>query len=167
MICPSSHPVAKRWREGDNCHIAPGIQPAPSIQERLNHFETISLIKCIICNEYLIRRYSFAQKPALLSFDFSDAVNLDGSINVDNIPCLNPQVEIKVQGKTINFRICGIIYYGESHFISRVVASGGIVWVHDGMTMGSRPEYEGELLSLGDLRKCQSKTATAAIYVPI
>ncbi|KAI0733880.1 hypothetical protein BC629DRAFT_1260976, partial [Irpex lacteus] len=43
------------------------------------------------------------------------------------------------------YKLIGIIYEGSRHFTSRVVASDGSIWYHDGIETGSICIYEGNI----------------------
>jgi hypothetical protein len=67
----------------------------------------------------------------------------------------------------IAYRLRGLIYWGEFHFVSRIIDRSGQVWFHDGMTTGSSCQWEGIIDLSSDtewMRKAGSKTLCYCIY---
>ncbi|KAF8337236.1 hypothetical protein F5887DRAFT_890768 [Amanita rubescens] len=60
---------------------------------------------------------------------------------------------------------CNIIYFGDSHFVARVISNNDMVWFHDGLTTGHNLIYEGMLNNNLSLNQCSGKNAIAAIYI--
>ncbi|KAF6748649.1 hypothetical protein DFP72DRAFT_819901 [Ephemerocybe angulata] len=77
---------------------------------------------------------------------------------------LNSRLQV---GEWGSYRLAGVIYYGDNHFISRVVTRDNKVYSHDGMD-GVHSTYEGVLdqgWSSKELNTCNDKAASLAIYV--
>ena len=73
---------------------------------------------------------------------------------------------IMVEANNISYTLCGVMYYGDSHFTSQIIQANGMVWFHDGIATGESMRYDGTLDSLiDDLTLCRSKTAIAAVYI--
>ncbi len=67
----------------------------------------------------------------------------------------------------IAYRLRGLIYWGEFHFVSRIIDRSGQVWFHDGITTGSSCQWEGTIDLSSDtkwMRKVGSKTLCYCIY---
>lgn len=69
-----------------------------------------------------------------------------------------------IRGK-VNYRLRGIVYYGNYHFTSRIISENGTVWYHDGQTTASRCTREGSLIDADiDLHSCKGKAMKLVIY---
>ena len=42
-----------------------------------------------------------------------------------------------------SYKLCGIVYFGDSHFTARVIYNNGMIWFHDGLETGHTLLYEG------------------------
>ncbi|KAF8891013.1 hypothetical protein BD779DRAFT_1401571, partial [Infundibulicybe gibba] len=67
-------------------------------------------------------------------------------------------------GRRHKFILRGIVYFGSSHFTSRILTEEGMLWYHDGINTGKNTECEGPLSESIDLLRCEGREATAAIY---
>jgi hypothetical protein len=77
---------------------------------------------------------------------------------------LDPVLVLPVQGK---YCLAGIIYFGQYHFVSRVITSVGMVYSYDGIESSSST-YEGELgstLSANGLKQLKGKIPSVVLYV--
>lgn len=77
---------------------------------------------------------------------------------------LNSCIEIPAWGM---YRLAGLIYFGDEHFVARVVTSDNKVYSHDGME-GTYSTYEGCLgdgLDDTDMQFCGTKNVSVAFYV--
>ncbi|KAF6751772.1 hypothetical protein DFP72DRAFT_794152, partial [Ephemerocybe angulata] len=64
------------------------------------------------------------------------------------------------------YRLVGVVYYGDYHFVSRVITRDNKVYAHDGMEGGSST-YEGTLdstLPVKNLERLNERRASLAIY---
>jgi hypothetical protein len=160
LACRGGHRLNRMQWYTDNCIIGPGLNPAKSIQDHVRCLESDTPNSCTICNESVVRKFTFKQAPAILSFDLSDSLNEEQT----RIPTFNSSITIEVNNQTFVYKLRGILYYGNGHFTSRIVTSTGHIWFHDGISTGSSTEYEGTLTSIHNLAICRSRVATAAIY---
>ncbi|KAF5331416.1 hypothetical protein D9611_011867 [Ephemerocybe angulata] len=90
----------------------------------------------------------------LLCFEF---------VHAEDDLLLNTRIQI---GEWGSYRLVGIVYYGENHFISRVITREDKVYSHDGMD-GVHSTYEGildERWSSNDRNICNEKRGSLAIY---
>ena len=64
------------------------------------------------------------------------------------------------------YKLIGIIYYGQYHFISRLILPNNITWIHDGMLNNGIPIHEIDTIYMSDynLWTCGNKYASQAIY---
>ncbi|KAK6977321.1 hypothetical protein R3P38DRAFT_2810498 [Favolaschia claudopus] len=60
---------------------------------------------------------------------------------------VNPKLRILVDGKGIDYVLCGVIYGGRKHFTSRIIKRNGDIWYNDGIETGRNSEFEGVLES--------------------
>jgi Helitron helicase-like domain at N-terminus/PIF1-like helicase len=80
-----------------------------------------------------------------------------------------PSVQFRLSHSlgAINYRLKGLIYWGEFHFVSRIIDNNGQVWFHDGMTTGSSCEWERTLDLSSDtewMKRAGEKVLCLCIY---
>ena len=46
------------------------------------------------------------------------------------------------------FKLAGVVYGGQNHFVCRVIDDKGMVWYHDGIATGSSCLREGQLTDI-------------------
>lgn len=65
-----------------------------------------------------------------------------------------------------DYTLKGLVYYGHSHFTSRLVAADGTMWFHDGADNGSEAIKDGDLtlISPSVLNKCRGKNIVMVVY---
>ena len=68
-------------------------------------------------------------------------------VNVDN--------EITFPGNNQRYRICGICYFADYHFVCRFIDKSGGVWYHDGNGNGNDVLYYGNIVNF-DHKKLQT-----------
>ncbi|KAI0713347.1 hypothetical protein C8Q76DRAFT_621326 [Earliella scabrosa] len=54
------------------------------------------------------------------------------------------------------YRLAGIVYYHNLHFVCRVIDKGGQVWFHDGVVNGESAIYEDNVINM-PMKKLQRK----------
>lgn len=79
--------------------------------------------------------------------------------------CIEDSLHIEVSDIQYRYQLRGLIYYGDSHFTSRIIDPSGMTWFHDGMVTGAQMEYEGYLPSIDNCLMCRGRAAIAALYV--
>ena len=97
---------------------------------------------------------------------------------LDQIPCVIalestgaiPSVQLRLSHDSgaITFNLRGLIYWGDFHFVSRIVDKSGQVWFHDGITTGASCEWERTIDLSSDtrwLRNARSKELCCCVYV--
>ena len=92
------------------------------------------------------------------------AINLEGqAVRIDK------NLTLKSEDNTTNtYNLCGIIYLGEFHFISRIIDKNRRVWFYDGATFENQKGVEeGELDDFDgkELIQCKNKKASLVLYV--
>jgi len=80
-----------------------------------------------------------------------------------------PSVQFRLTHNSgaIAYRLRGLIYWGDFHFVSRIIDKSGQVWFHDGMTTGSSCQWEGMIDLSSDsewMRKAGSKSLCYCVY---
>ena len=87
------------------------------------------------------------------------------SFSVGSIqPKITP--ELKVEDST--YVLCGLIYLGSFHFVTRVVYLDGTIWYNDGIATGGMCIWEGQLqdyVTSNQLQKVKEKKLAVMIYV--
>jgi hypothetical protein len=126
-----------------------------SIQQWIDSPNWRSNRRCRSCNNTYTQTVSYIDLPKIIAFDI-----VDKSTTIDSTISVVQQSEI-----ILNYRLMGIIYFGDMHFVSRVIRPDGQVWFHDGMSTGRNLIYQGNLNSHEtDLSAIHSKTAHSVIY---
>ena len=79
------------------------------------------------------------------------------------------QTEIKLSNDGDKYRLCGVIYFGNGHFVSRIVDKSGDIWYHDGAKTGENVQYEKNILNISNhgWQKAKSFLASAYIYTKL
>ena len=67
------------------------------------------------------------------------------------------------------YRLCGIIYFGSSHFVVRIIDKSESVWYNDGYKSGEKVQYMENVVSLSskELIKVKIYFATVVIYTKL
>jgi hypothetical protein len=52
-----------------------------------------------------------------------------------------------VTNTDLNYRLAGIVYFGDMHFVARIIRQDGQIWFHDGITTQRNLIYEGSIAS--------------------
>ncbi|KAF6751802.1 hypothetical protein DFP72DRAFT_816009 [Ephemerocybe angulata] len=127
------------------------VRHARSIQEFIDQQFT-PLRECEFCEGNVYIKHKHSDVLSFEIFDAEDDLLLDTRLNV---------------GPWGSYRLAGIIYYGDNHFVSRAITREDKVYAHDGMD-GVHSTYEGVLghqWSSQDLKSCYNKAASLVIYV--
>jgi hypothetical protein len=97
---------------------------------------------------------------------FADLQNLSTQISISS----SIRVPSEISNESGKYRLAGIVYYGEFHYICRVFDIDGTIWIHDGIWGSEACHKQG---NIGDLNpkdlwnyRCgfSRKRAHAAIY---
>ncbi|KAF6746514.1 hypothetical protein DFP72DRAFT_823084 [Ephemerocybe angulata] len=109
-----------------------------------------------------VRRCSSCDSDVLVKHRKSEVLALEVA-GADQDLLMNSRIEVGDWGL---YRLAGVIYYGDEHFISRVISRNNKVYVHDGIE-GGYSTYEGTLdddFSAAALSKARGKSASVAMY---
>ena len=110
---------------------------------------------CDECEGQLDKVTQFNQVPLMLAF----------SITNDKL-IISKKMKIDIKDTLVVFKLRGIIYFGGYHFTSRILASDGHIWFHDGITTGRMSQNVGKTsdFSNAELLTCNGKKAIVALY---
>jgi len=110
LSCTNNHSLDQTCESFvNNCHINIAANGLMSIQEHIDHFQTVSASLCTVCNSLLIITFEFIDNPPLLAFDVSAGLTINHSLN------------ILVDDEICTYDLRGIIYHGDDHFTAQVV----------------------------------------------
>lgn len=151
LTCQHSHSTV--LHSNHTCLISSTHLNGQSIQAWLTHSEETSYPPCQTCQSATTRQFQLSTATPLLVFEFPGQ-----SAFIDDAITLN------LANQVIQYKLKGIIYYGDNHFTSRIISDDRLVWYHDGMTTGSCLLHEGPLPTIPNLMLCKNKDACAAIY---
>src|SRR6266540_3266875 len=139
-------------------HNHPGMVVHDSIQQWINLSGSPIRRRCRVCNEPYTRITVYNDLPQVIAFELRDkSTLLDSTIQVKQLT-----------GTQLTYRLAGVVYFGDMHFVTRIVRQDGQIWFHDGITTQRNLIYEGSIASGHiDLTSAHSKGAHAGIYCRI
>ncbi|KIM74019.1 hypothetical protein PILCRDRAFT_80449 [Piloderma croceum F 1598] len=110
--------------------------------------------RCTHCNGEVDQITRFETVPKVLAFAVDDASVI-----------VSKKISIYDGETRLVFKLKGVVYAGDFHYISRVCVDG-VVWLHDGMVTGKNCKYEGKLSAFNDsdLSTCNGKVLSLVIY---
>jgi len=150
--CPNGH-IYEDHSEYSASFIA-GTTVSDTIQDWIDLQCQSGIHRCRECNSFC-SQISTYNSPPIISFQLADALTT----------C---DVVISVQqktGETLWYRLAGIIYFGDNHFVAHIIRKDGQVWFYDGIGTGWNLIYEGSVQSNQlDLLSVSAKSACCAIY---
>ncbi|KAI0043088.1 hypothetical protein FA95DRAFT_1475075, partial [Auriscalpium vulgare] len=77
---------------------------------------------------------------------------------------IKPSLSIGEGQDRLIYKLKGIIYYGDAHFTSRIVADNGVLSYHDGIATGRNCVEEGRLTAIQDIYNVRGRQASVLIY---
>ena len=110
---------------------------------------------CRICTARCHMEQHFVSTPPLLFIEFAN--NVPSTINTTMIAETMPGCP--------TYSLKGVIYFGSSHYTCRFISSNGVVYFHDGMTLGRHMLTDSENLASMNLTSCRGANAVCAIYM--
>ncbi len=139
-------------------HNHPGMVAHSSIQQWINMPSSSTHRRCRVCNEPYIRTAEYIDLPQVVAFELRDkSTGLDSTVFVK-----------QSTGTDLTYRLAGIVYFGDMHFVACIIRQDGQIWFHDGITTQRNLIYEGSIASGHiDLTSAHSKGAHAGIYCHI
>ena len=92
---------------------------------------------------------------ALIALEWNGLdIHIDSSVSINTSDGIRKEYQLK-----------GVIYFGNSHFVSVVALEDGQLWFYDGMRHWGAMQYIGCLhVNVPDLSTQDRKIAVAAIY---
>ena len=155
MRCKNNHVIENRASNTNFCLLS---LPSPAPADIATWMSTLSEetnITCSSCTEKLVMNHKFMYPSLpLIALDFSG----------HNIQ-INYDFDVSIDDRNIQYKLCGIIYFGDSHFTSRILYDN-MVWFHDSVVTGQTTIYEGIVHDLLDsLNTCRGKDASLVVYV--
>lgn len=135
-----------------------GTEVHGSIQQWINLPSLYTRRRCRVCNNSFTQFVDYIDLPQIIAFELKDRSTAFGSI-----------VSVtQLSGTVLNYRLAGIIYFGDLHFVARIIRQDGQIWFHDGITTHRNLIYEGSIGSGRiDLSLAHSKNAHTGIYCRI
>ena len=92
------------------------------------------------------------------------AINTEGQ----RVP-IDTQISIETDGGNIStYVICGVVYLGDFHFVSRIVDKNSTIWYYDGASseaMNGMKERQIKSTDSYNLLQCRGKQASLVLYV--
>jgi hypothetical protein len=130
-------------------------ETSKSTSNWLTSLENETHEKCPKCFAALRQPIAFKAVPNLLIFE----------INSDNVR-ISKTIEFVQGDETVVLNVRGLVYYGEFHFVARIIGSQGNIWYHDGIVTGSTCESEGhiETFSRRKLKTCKGRKVVLVVY---
>jgi len=110
---------------------------------------------CSTCEEQLSLRHVYIEPPPLIALEWNGLdIHIDSSVSINASDGIRKEYQLK-----------GVIYFGNSHFVSVVALEDGQLWFYDGMKHGGAMQYIGSLhVNTPNLSTQDGKVAVAAIY---
>jgi len=51
----------------------------------------------------------------------------------------------QLTGTDLDYRLAGIVYFGDMHFVACIIRQVGQIWFHNGITTCHNPSYKGSI----------------------
>ena len=139
-------------------HFQPGLEVHRTIQQWVDLPGSYTHRRCRVCSEPFAQIVDHVDLPRIIAFELKDK-----STTLDTL------ISVKMwTGNVLEYKLAGIVYFGDMHFVARILRQDGQIWYHNGITTRRNLIYEGSIASgLIDLSSAQSKTAHTGIYCRI
>lgn len=162
IIQCDDHGLRRQYRS-KSCYLNPGTRSFDSINNWINDEwpcdEVMNSCNFAGCEQQTYIIYEFQKVPEMLAFDIT---SFDPTIDIS--------FKIWIKNEQVRFRLAGILYYGHSHFTSRILTQDKQLWFHDGITTGNQLNYEGSWFNLKDkvdLNYCNDNKASIVFYTKV
>ena len=139
-------------------HFQPGTDVHGSVQQWVDVPSLPTRRRCRVCNNSYTQFVDYIDLPKIIAFELRDKTTvLDAIVSVRQLT-----------GTDLDYRLAGIVYFGDAHFVARIIRQDGQIWFHDGITTRRNLIYEGSIGSGQiDLSSVHSKDAHTGIYCRI
>ena len=136
-------------------HFQPGTEVHGSVQQWVNVPSLPTHRRCRVCNDSYAQVVDYIDPPKIIAFEVRDKTTvLDTIVSVRQLT-----------GADLNYRLAGIVYFDDVHFIACIIRQDSQIWFHDGITTHHNLIYEGSIGSGQiDLSSAHSKNAHTGIY---
>ena len=133
-------------------HFQAEIERHKSIQHWVNVLSSHTHRKCRQCSQPYAQ---FVDLLQIIAFEVNDkSTILDQLLSVR-----------QTTGSVLKYRLAGIIYFGDMHFVAHIIRQDGQIWFHDGITTHCNLIYEGSVASGQiNLSSSHSKDVHTGIY---
>ena len=154
--CPNDH--TEHVHSISSGHFQPGIEVHTSIQHWVDFPRSFTRRRCRVCGSPHAQTAEYVDLPNIIAFELKDqSTTLDTLLSVKLLT-----------GTVLKYKLAGIVYFGDTHFVARILRQDGQIWFHDGITTRRNLIYEGSVASgLIDLLSAQTKLAHTGIYYRI
>ena len=151
--CPNNH--TEPVHSISSGHFQPGMEVHTSIQHWVNCPRSYTRRRCRVCSSPHAQTAEYVDLPNIIAFELKDHTT-----TVDML------LSVKLRtGSVLKYKLAGIVYFGDTHFVACVIRQDGQIWFHDGITTGRSLIYEGSIASRPiDLSSAQSKIAHTVMY---
>jgi hypothetical protein len=154
ITCP--HDTSYYGADLESCLMDAGRGAKSSVRSWMTNWKEHSNHFCELCNDCRKIVMKICKVMPMIALDFTGQ---------HQIPKIDVNFEININGVKVVYILRGIIYFGDNHYTSRIVNEDGLVWYHDGVATQNSVIYDGKLgESTLDLKKCRDKIASGAIY---
>jgi hypothetical protein len=150
-----SHNHTERVHSISSGHFQPGLEVHRSIQHWVNLPSSYTRRRCRVCGNPFAKIVDHVHLPHIIAFELKN-----------NSTTLDTLLTVKLlTGIVLKYRLAGIVYFGDVHFVARVLRQDGQISFHDGITTCRNLIYEGSIASAQiNLSSAQSKVAHTGIY---
>ena len=113
--------------------------------------------ECSSCGGGIVKNYSYVGRGPAFLYLIPRLINL------------NIETEIKLPDSDERYRLCGVVYFDNNHFVSRVVDKSGEIWYHDGIKTGEQLKYEKNVVTISNngWLKARKFRVTALVYLKV
>ena len=133
--------------------VSVGASVHTSVGQWMEDFSEETQHKCATCQKYMHVKFSFCYPLPLIAFDFTGQK-----------PKIDSKITININGTDVQYKLRGIVYFGDNHFTSHIISESGMTWFHDGIATGASVIYEGNIDKITLSNICRGKHASSAIY---
>jgi hypothetical protein len=153
--CITFHPSQRSDHHRNSAVI--NNRPQDSVQNALalSEEDTVHACSHIGCPHLVKMLRRFVEAPQFLVIPIHSANTF-----------IDTTVYISLEGVRCKYKLAGIIYYGNSHYTSRVIIDNHKCFYYDSMAYNGMFQWNSSLHSSNvDLSRCRGREATSSIYI--